>query len=120
MVSMGQLAAAMKCNTCGNRSLMSDMRYSRHSDSLVCLHCFEAQKSGGVRGALRAAKKRAEPKQEDQFLKYKCSACGYRFSRKQSVDFGSVCPYCSRETAARISGNEAQQLIRESQFIEYY
>ncbi|MBI4175919.1 MAG: hypothetical protein HY518_01840 [Candidatus Aenigmarchaeota archaeon] len=117
---MGYLAASMKCNACGNKSLMSDMRYSRFSDSLVCVHCYEAQKKAGVKGALKAAQRKAAPPEGDSFVKYKCGACGYRFSRKQSVDFGRVCPYCSRDSAVRVSLNEAQQLLRESRFVGYY
>ncbi len=47
-------------------------------------------------------------------VRYKCNACGFKFTRKNTVQF-SQCPYCGKEkTFVEDKQNTAESLLRES------
>lgn len=43
--------------------------------------------------------------------RYRCTACGYRFSRIAGIDFNNVCPYCSKKSVIKDAQQAAQKLI---------
>ena len=50
----------------------------------------------------------------DQKVKYKCLACGYKFSRTKDATSTKICPYCGKSNITPDKSNAADAILKEA------
>ena len=119
----------LKCRLCGKNTPVKGMRYHKSGQYLICRDCSDRQGGGAIKsgttqvGGSKAPLQKSETarritSQKTGQINYKCTSCGYKFSRKESIDVSS-CPYCSRETI-EVSSGHAQELLDETANEPYF
>ncbi|MFC1753848.1 hypothetical protein ACFL96_10735 [Thermoproteota archaeon] len=106
------------CEACSNRVSMKEMKFDLNGTSLICLECYEEQRSRSTRsferkdlGASVAIERRLERAQRaEDYIYYKCDACSHSFSRKASFVF-KKCPNCGDSAVSVIQKNSAQKIV---------
>lgn len=110
------------CRSCGRKSLMHNMKPD--GEHMICSEC--AKKGASLSSEVSIQKKAIEnepfsgprkktesAKVTEKMLKYICSNCKYKFSRKESQHV-EKCPYCGKNTVVHDSQLGAQNLIKDS------
>ena len=96
------------CSRCKENHTSDDIRLTADS-KIVCLYCL-GQKTREIITQV--------PKEKtiinESSVEYECKNCGYKFKRKQSVEF-KLCPYCGKEgKVVTLKSKNASNLIKES------
>ncbi len=114
------------CRSCGRKTLMHNMREDTDKENMICIDCYKkkapASKSTlGIFGKKivenspydsPAAKKEKAPIKE-RMIKYICTNCKYKFSRKESQQV-EKCPYCGKMTIIQDNALGAEKILKES------
>jgi len=108
------------CRSCGRKVLMHNMRPDGTGENMICLDCYKrnAPVHGGtatiseVAAEHKPLAKKVSEKSE-KMIKYICTSCRYKFSRKASQDV-SKCPYCGKTNIVVDSALGADKLLNES------
>jgi len=114
------------CRACGRKVLMHNMRPD--GENMICLECYK-RKSGVQSAQSIFAKKEVEntpyhTKEEkktvksEKMVRYICTNCKYKFSRKESQHVGK-CPYCGKDKIVVDTQLGAEKLLNESQNKKY-
>ena len=100
------------CRSCGRKVLMHNMKPD--GENMVCLECYN--KSAGVKSAvsvLAPEPKRTKVDKTEKLVKFICTNCKYKFSRKASQQV-EKCPYCGKNTIVHDDQLGANKLINDS------
>lgn len=106
------------CRSCGRKVLMHNMRPDSSGENMICNDCYKRSspnKSMSISEA--AAEQTPKPKKSsektEKMVKYVCTSCRYKFSRKASQEV-SKCPYCGKTSIVVDNDLGAEKLINES------
>ena len=113
------------CRACGRKVLMHNMRPDDDGEHMICNDCWK--RKSGVKGATsifgskEVSNTPYEPpkhaktvEKSEKMIKYICTSCKYKFSRKSSQDVHK-CPYCGKEGIVVDSQLGAENLLKSSQ-----
>ena len=109
MGSMGNF-----CKRCKTELSHSDMRMDRDGKTIICPDCYDTaygKKNEHTRMS-ELGKVNIEftddfdmPEHHDEpvsTLRYECTSCNFKFSRKRGFQFNNLCPYCGEKTVVII------------------
>ena len=120
------------CRHCGRSVLMHNMTKDKTGINMICLDCAKKERAAmapeKTTSIISTMKRRAidnEPyapakrskaattEKSEKMIKYLCTNCKYKFSRKasQSVE---KCPYCSKHTIVVDNALGADKLLKDS------
>lgn len=110
------------CRSCGRKTLMENMRAD--GDNMICMDCYK--KSAGAKSVtsvfgkkpvenepFKPAKSKGKVEKSEKMIRYICTNCKYKFSRKESQSV-EKCPYCSKNTIVHDDQLGAENLIKDS------
>jgi predicted RNA-binding Zn-ribbon protein involved in translation (DUF1610 family) len=110
------------CRSCGRKSLMQNMRPD--GENMICMDCFK--KNAGVKSATsifgkksvenapyEPPKSKAKVEKSEKMMKYICTSCKYKFSRKASQEVHK-CPYCGKTNIVLDNALGAENLLKDS------
>lgn len=107
------------CRSCGRKVLMHNMRPDSTGENMVCVDCYKRNSPSKTMSISEAAAEQS-PKlarkvveRTEPMMKYICTNCKYKFSRKQSQEV-SKCPYCGKNTIVLDNQLGAEKLLKES------
>jgi protein-arginine kinase activator protein McsA len=115
------------CRACGRKVLMHNMRPDDDGEHMICNDCWKRKQ--GAKGAsssnvfgkkdventpYQPQKSTMKAQKSEKLIKYVCTSCKYKFSRKASQQV-EKCPYCSKESVVLDSAMGADKLIKDSQ-----
>ena len=114
------------CRACGRNVLMHNMRPDADGEHMICLNCYKKQ--AGVKSATSifgkkeigntpyeyAKSKSAKAPKSEKMVKYICTSCKYKFSRKESQEV-IKCPYCGKERVVFDSALGADKILHEAE-----
>jgi len=92
------------CSLCSSKVPMGDMRYHWKTGDFVCPDCYEGKPA-------KVHKPVNLPNQGDR-THYRCSDCGYTFSRGKDFTVTGLCFFCGKEAVAR-SDKKEFNIIKE-------
>ncbi len=109
------------CRICGRKTLMHNMRQDGSGENMVCVDCYKrnSQNKPTMSISERAAELNAEKtvkkttEKSEPMIKYLCSNCKYKFSRKKSQEV-TKCPYCGKTNVMLDNALGADTLLKES------
>jgi DNA-directed RNA polymerase subunit RPC12/RpoP len=114
------------CRTCGRKVLMHNMRPDDDGQHMICNDCWKRKQgarsatSSNVFGKKDVENTPYEPsksvkkvEKSEKMIKYVCTSCKYKFSRKQSQEVAK-CPYCGKQTIIQDSQLGADKMIKDS------
>jgi len=109
------------CRTCGRKTLMHNMRPDGSGENMICVDCYK--RSSPAKSAMSISEKAAEinasksskktTEKSEPMVKYLCSSCKYKFSRKKSQEV-TKCPYCGKSNIMLDNALGADTLLKES------
>ncbi len=103
------------CRNCGRKVLMHNMMAD--GENMICKDCYhKKQMVGSAKSPIRPVESAVQQKKAvkaEKMIKYICTSCRYKFSRKASQQV-TKCPYCSKETIVVDSQLGADNLLKES------
>jgi len=108
------------CRSCGRKILMHNMRPDGSGENMVCNDCYKRNSPTKTMSISEAAAElNAKPmkktsERSEPMMKYLCTGCKYKFSRKQSQPVNK-CPYCGKNSIVADSGLGADKLLQDSQ-----
>jgi len=109
------------CRSCGRKTLMHNMRQDGTSENMVCVDCYNRSSNSSKTMSIseKAAELTGKPikkttEKSEPMIKYLCTSCKYKFSRKQSQEV-TKCPYCGKNNIVLDSGLGADKLLKDSQ-----
>ncbi|MGV8150263.1 MAG: hypothetical protein ACP5NV_00905 [Candidatus Woesearchaeota archaeon] len=112
------------CRSCGRKSLMHNMRPADDGEHMICVDC--AKKGSSLSSETTISKKALEntpfsgPRKKvekttvEKMIKFICTNCKYKFSRKESQHVAK-CPYCGKQTIVHDDQLGAEKLLKDSQ-----
>lgn len=103
------------CRSCGRKVLMHNMKPDASGENMICFDCAKKQGVASERLASLQKPESARPKSTitEKMIKYICTACKYKFSRKESRGVDK-CPYCGKNSIVLDSDTGAEKLLKES------
>lgn len=113
------------CRSCGRKTLMHNMRPSADGENMICIEC--AKKGISLKSEVSLSKAASELKSKsnkesksksEKMVKYLCTNCKYKFSRKESQQV-EKCPYCGKNTIVHDDQLSVDKIIKESQDKKY-
>ncbi|GIU69444.1 MAG: hypothetical protein KatS3mg002_0680 [Candidatus Woesearchaeota archaeon] len=114
------------CRACGRKQLMHNMRPAPDGEHMICVDC--AKKGASISSEIPLRKaventpfkshKKKETVKSEKMIKYICTNCKYKFSRKESQHV-ERCPYCGKQTILTDDQIDADTLIKESASKKY-
>lgn len=104
-------ARMMRCGICNIKSEISEMKYHKSGEYLLCTACHEKQSPGRK----MVVEKPSSSSKGVGKIGYMCKNCSYSFSRARDHKF-DVCPYCGKNTVSLVDNGGAQNFIDESLF----
>ena len=110
------------CRSCGRKQLMHNMKAD--GEHMICLDCAKKGSTAKSDSALFAKKTvenapfsgpkgKSEKSKSEKMTRYICTACKYKFSRKESQPV-EKCPYCGKTTIVHDDQLGAEKLISQS------
>ena len=95
------------------------MRPDGTSENMICVDCYKRSSPSKTMSISEAAAAQSKPvkkvtEKTEPMLKYICTGCKYKFSRKQSQEV-SKCPYCGKNNIVLDTGLGADKLLQASQ-----
>lgn len=107
----------LRCGLCNSRVDISEMKYHKSGEYMLCRSCHEKQFPGAkvvVQKQSPAIKELAEvARKSPAKISYRCKNCSYSFSRAQDYYF-DACPYCGKRTVSVVERSAAQALIDDA------
>lgn len=112
------------CRVCGRKVLMHNMRLDDDKENMICNDCYK-KKASGIQPTSVLTRKAVENKPYDspkgksaktkseKMLRYICTNCKYKFSRKESQQVAK-CPYCGKNSIVHDDQLGADKLINDS------
>lgn len=111
------------CRSCGRKSLMHNMRPADDGEHMICVDCARKgasmssettiQKKAIENQPFSGPRKREEKTKSEKMIKFICTSCKYKFSRKESQHVAK-CPYCGKQTIVHDDQLGADNLLKES------
>ncbi|MGV8171359.1 MAG: hypothetical protein ACP5OA_01565 [Candidatus Woesearchaeota archaeon] len=106
------------CRSCGRKVLMHNMRPDSTGENMICVDCYKRNSPAKTMSISEAAAEKApkpvkKTEHSEKMIKYICTSCKYKFSRKETQEVAK-CPYCSKNTIVLDSGLGADKLLKES------
>jgi DNA-directed RNA polymerase subunit RPC12/RpoP len=107
------------CRSCGRKVLMHNMRPDGTGENMVCVDCYKRNSPSKTMSISEAAAEqspklaRKTVERTEPMIKYLCTGCKYKFSRKKSQEVGK-CPYCGRTNIVMDNQLGADKLLKES------
>ena len=113
-MSISSMEGELNCKTCRKRVPVKEMKFSKDGSGLVCEDCTNREKHG-VNVKVQPIPRPVEA--ERKKIAYYCKSCNFRFSR--AIDFRgpSNCPNCSRNTIIANLPKNADDLMRELEYL---
>ncbi len=106
------------CRSCGRKVLMHNMRPDATGENMICVDCYKRNSPAKTMSVSeKAAEQMPKPKKTEKsepMVKYICTSCKYKFSRKASQEV-SKCPYCGKTTIVVDNQLGADKLLKESE-----
>lgn len=114
------------CRSCGRKTLMHNMRPDSDGENMICMDCYKKKGTAtpitSIFGKKEVHNAPYEPPVhktdkapvKEKMLKYVCTNCKYKFSRKESQHV-EKCPYCGRNTVMIDNALGADKLLKDSQ-----
>ena len=115
------------CRTCGRKVLMHNMRPDDDGEHMICSDCWK--RKAGAKSAsasnvfgkkdventpYQPPKSSMKPQKSEKMIKYICTSCKYKFSRKESQNVAK-CPYCGKNSIVLDSAMGADQMLKQAQ-----
>ena len=114
------------CRSCGRKTLMHNMRPYNDGENMICVECLKkkgpsvtpvsnifAKKTISNSPSDAPLSKKNKTEHKEKMIKYICTNCKYKFSRKESQSV-EKCPYCGRDSIMIDNALGADKLIKES------
>lgn len=106
------------CRICGRKILMHNMRPDSTGENMVCVDCYKRSSPTKTMSISEAAAAQSQPvrkpvEHKEPMVKYLCTSCKYKFSRKQSQEVGK-CPYCGKTSIVMDNQLGADKLLNDS------
>jgi DNA-directed RNA polymerase subunit RPC12/RpoP len=107
------------CRSCGRKILMHNMRPDSTGENMICVDCYKRNSPSKTMSiSEKAAELTPKPlkktsEKSEPMMKYICTSCKYKFSRKQSQEV-TKCPYCGKNTIVLDNQLGADKLLKES------
>ena len=112
------------CRVCGRKILMHNMRLDDDKENMICNDCYQKKSSASqpvsalTKKALEnnpyePSKSKAKSTKSEKMIKYICTSCKYKFSRKESQHV-EKCPYCGKNSIVQDTQLGADKLINDS------
>lgn len=111
------------CRSCGRKSLMHNMRLADDGEHMICVDCARKgvslssettiQKKAIENQQFSGLKNKTEKTKSEKMIKFICTNCKYKFSRKESRHVDK-CPYCGKNTIVHDDQLDADKLIKDS------
>jgi len=114
------------CRSCGRKTLMHNMRPDSDGENMICVDCLKKKSTvkaaTGIFGKADVEntpftspteKRVHKTEQKEKMVKYLCTNCKYKFSRKESQAV-EKCPYCGKSTIILDNALGAEKLIKDS------
>lgn len=96
------------CSRCKEQHTSENIRLTADS-KIVCLYCL-----GKKTREFEIQTPKEKEVRNENLVEYECKNCGYKFKRKQSVEF-KLCPYCGKEgKVVALKSKNASNLLKES------
>jgi len=108
------------CRSCGRKVLMHNMRPDSTGENMICVDCYKRNSPTKTMSISEAAAEQTiklapkKPERTEKMNKYICTACKYKFSRKETQEVRK-CPYCGKNSIVLDSGLGADKLLKDSQ-----
>jgi DNA-directed RNA polymerase subunit RPC12/RpoP len=107
------------CRSCGRKILMHNMRPDSTGENMICMDCYKRSSPSKTMSISEVAAEQApkivkKSEKTEKMVKYICTACKYKFSRKENQEVAK-CPYCSKNAIIVDSGLGADKLLKDSQ-----
>ncbi|MGV8140819.1 MAG: hypothetical protein ACP5NW_00085, partial [Candidatus Woesearchaeota archaeon] len=85
------------CRSCGRKVLMHNMRPDSSGENMICMDCYNRVSPAKTMSISEAAAEQVQksvkkPERAEKMIKYICTSCKYKFSRKETQQV-SKCPY---------------------------
>jgi DNA-directed RNA polymerase subunit RPC12/RpoP len=106
------------CRSCNRKILMHNMRPDGTGENMVCNDCYKRNSPNRTMSISEVAAAQSQPirkvvEHKEPMVKYLCTSCKYKFSRKQSQEVGK-CPYCGKSSIVMDNQLGAAKLLNES------
>ncbi len=111
------------CRSCGRKSLMHNMRPADDGEHMICVDCARKgasmssettiQKKAIENQPFSGPRKKKEKTKSEKIIKFICTNCKYKFSRKESQHVEKY-PYCGKQTIVHDDQLGADKLIKDS------
>jgi DNA-directed RNA polymerase subunit RPC12/RpoP len=106
------------CRSCGRKVLMHNMRPDSTGENMICVDCYRRNSPAKTMSISEAAAEQTpkpvkRPERTEKMVKYICTACKYKFSRKETQEVNK-CPYCEKNAIVVDSGLGADKLLKDS------
>ena len=97
---------------------MHNMRPDGTGENMICVDCYKRNSPTKTMSISEKAAEMSQPSRKpvehkEPMMKYLCTSCKYKFSRKQSQEVGK-CPYCGKETIVTDNQLGADKLLNDS------
>jgi len=98
---------------------MHNMRPDSSGENMICMDCYKRVSPAKTMSISEAAAEQVQksvkkPERVEKMVKYICTSCKYKFSRKETQHV-SKCPYCGKTNIIVDSGLGADKLLKDSQ-----
>lgn len=99
---------------------MHNMRPDSTGENMICVDCYKRNSPTKTMSISEAAAEQTaklapkKPERTEKMIKYICTSCKYKFSRKETQEV-SKCPYCGKTNIVLDSGLGADKLLQDSQ-----
>jgi DNA-directed RNA polymerase subunit RPC12/RpoP len=107
------------CRSCGRKVLMHNMRPDGTGENMICVDCYKRNSPAKTMSIKEAAAEQTSQgtrkvvERKEPMMKYLCTNCKYKFSRKQSQEVGK-CPYCGKTSIVTDNQLGADKLLNDS------
>jgi DNA-directed RNA polymerase subunit RPC12/RpoP len=95
------------------------MRPDGTGENMICMDCYKRNSPSKTMSISEAAAEQSQKlvkktvERKEPMVKYLCTSCKYKFSRKESQTVGK-CPYCGKSTIVLDNELGADKLLKDS------
>ncbi len=97
----------MRCGRCSQQVPMSQLKYGKDGKMLLCPTC--RGESFQSRQQAKPAVSREMHEAAGPVTRYKCTSCGYNFTRRNIKP--EKCPYCGKPSVTELSKISSDKLL---------
>lgn len=95
------------CRRCGKKNPVKDMKFDANGKDLICAVCAK----GSISTVKSVPKATTSTVNKPVMVKYSCTSCKYKFSRKKEIGMPNVCPFCGKPSVQKDQLTSADNLL---------